>query len=274
MNTMRRGLGMVIGLLWLMMSDLVTAGDTALPPFGVFTMLEGQGIEVCEACLKALEALPSDLTGCERNYDPALGFEVGLFWEDVDALKHLTLLKQVMLFLMPIDSGRGVGRGLSNMYEGTIYENDEVFRRQIKGELKYDRHALAQTIVDIDNDGHPEPVTKYRNGACGDSELGPGSDTSQALVVFTADRKTIDQSKTDVLMQNSGKRAGHPAGNVGSQLYDIFKYKGRFYFDKWDNGLLERDTFAVYQTKGLRAQRLCKYRYERRYQANIEGWKP
>lgn len=273
MNRMHRGLGLVIGLLWLMTSDLVAAGDTALPPFGVFTMLEGQGIEVCEACLKALEALPSDLTGCERNYDPVLGFEVGPFWKELDPLRNLTLLKQVMLFLMPVDPNLN-GTGRSFKYEGTIYETDETFRRQIKGELKYDRHALAQTIVDIDNDGHPEPVTKYRNGACGDSELGPGSDTSQALVAFTADRKTIDKSKTDVLMQNSGKRIGHPAGNVGSQLYDIFKYNGHFYFDKWDNGLLERDTFAVYQTKERRVQRLCKYRYERHYQSNIEGWKP
>lgn len=265
-------LALVFGILWLLMAGMVRA-DTTLPPFGVFTMVEGQGVEMCEVCLKALEALPSNLTGCERNYDPTLGFEVGPFWKEIDPLKNLALLKQVMLFLMPIDPERGVGRGLS-MLEGTIYETDETFRRQIMGELKYGRHALAQTLVDIDNDGRPEPVTKYRNGACGDPQLGPGSDTFQALVVFTADRKKIDQIKSDVVMQNSGKRPDHPAGNEGSQLYDIFKYQKQFYFDKWDNGVQEPDTFSVYRAKAHNVQRLCKYRYERRYQSPVQGGKP
>jgi len=276
MKQRRICLSLVLGLLWLLVAGGVTA-ETELPPFGVFTMLEGQDVEVCEACLNAFKAIESwpdsgGLSGCERNYDSAYGFSTPQ-WTDLPPLKHLALLKQVMLFLGPVNPDF-YGTGKSSMYEGTMYETDETFRRQITKRLEYDRYALAQTKVDIDNDGHPDLVTKYRDGVCGDSEYGSRSYASQALVVFTADRKTIDSSKTNVVMQNSGKRPGHPAGNVGGQLYDMFKYQGHFYFDKWDNDVLERDTFSVYRAKGDHVQRLCKYRYERRYQSKIQGEKP
>lgn len=266
----------MLGLIWLLMVGGARA-EIELPPWGVFTMLEGQGVEVCEACLKAFKAIESGLdggglNGCERNYDSQYGLSAPE-WTDLPPLKHLALLKQVMLFLGPVNP-EFYGTGKSSMYEGTIYETDEIFQRQITEELQYDRHALARTKIDIDNDGHPELVTKYRNGACGDSEYGSRSYASQALVVFTTDRKTIDQSKTDVVMQNTGKRPGHPAGNMGGQLYDIFRYQKQVYFDKWDNDVLERDTFSVYRAKSRHVQRLCKYRYERRYQSKIEGGKP
>ncbi len=232
---------------------------------------------MCEACLnafKAIEAGPDGggLSGCERNYDSAYGLSAPQ-WTDLPPLKHLPLLKDVMLFLGPVNPDF-YGTGKSSMYEGTMYETDEKFRRQITKRMEYDRYALARTKVDIDNDGYPELVTRYREGICGESEFGPISWASQALVVFKPDQKTINLKKTDVVLQNSGKRPGHPAGNVGSQLYDIFNYQGQVYFDKWDNDWPERDTFSVYQAKGHRIQRLCKYRYERRYQSNIEGVKP
>lgn len=39
---LRRGSGVMLGLLWFLMVDLAIADDRTLPPFGVFTMVEGQ----------------------------------------------------------------------------------------------------------------------------------------------------------------------------------------------------------------------------------------
>ena len=247
-------------LFWLLIADLATAGD-----FGVFEMLEGQGVELCEACFKALEALPSDLTGCERPYDPELGLSAPE-WTELEPQKHLALLKQVMLLVIPPDALRGI--------EGTIYDGEN-FRQEIKSLMKQERIQFALAKMDIDNDGRPEPVLKFRHGGCGDPHPGPGSATFQALIALRPDRKAIDQIKTNVVTQNGGKRPGHPAGNVFSQIYDVFNYQGQLYFDRWDNDGLEPDTFSVYQAREHSVNRLCKYRFERRYRSQeVQGRKP
>ena len=45
MRSMHRGSGLVLGIIWLLMADLTANADTEVPPFGVFTMLEGQDVE-------------------------------------------------------------------------------------------------------------------------------------------------------------------------------------------------------------------------------------
>lgn len=262
MKTKHKGYGLVLGVLWLLMANLTATADMTLPSFGVFNMLEGQGIEVCEACLKALESLPSDLSGCERNYDPAFGFEIGPFWEEIDPLKHLALLKQVMMFVIPPDPERGIA--------GTIYDGNN-FKREIRRLMKQERIGLVLTQMNIDNDARPDFVLKFRHGRCGDPHLGPGSATFQVLLVLKSDQKEIDLIKTEVMMRNNGKRSGHPAGNVFSQIYDAFNHKGQSYFDRWDNDVVEPDTFSVYRAKADSVNRFCGYRYEHRYRSQGQG---
>src|SRR5439155_12039029 len=138
------------------------------------------------------------------------------------------------------------------------------FKREIKTEMKYQRIAVSMVMIDIDNDGRAEPVFKYRHGICGNPQ---NRSATRALLVLNPACKSIDQIKTDVVTQNDGKRPGHPAGN--EQIYDIFTYQGQVYFDRWNNGGLEPDTFSVYQAMGNTVSRLCKYRYERRYGSQI-----
>src|SRR5690349_16618842 len=118
MKKLRNGSRFLLVLLWLGVADVTTAGDTMLPPFGVFTMLEGQGVEICEACLNAFKDIESGpdgggLSGCERNYDSAYGLSAPQ-WTDLPPLKHLPLLKQVMLFLGPVNP-EFYGTGKSSM---------------------------------------------------------------------------------------------------------------------------------------------------------------
>src|SRR2546426_9977696 len=158
LNKVACPLFLVLSVLWLLVAHVTTAGERTVPPFGVFTMLEGQGVQVCEACFKALEAASAGpdgngLSGCERPYDPKLGFSAPE-WKELDPLKQLTLLKQVMLFVMPIEKDK---------LPGSIYDGDN-FKREIKTEMKYQRIAASMVMIDIDNDGRAEPVFKYRHG--------------------------------------------------------------------------------------------------------------
>ena len=225
-------------------------------------MLEWQGVQVCEACFKTLEAAASGpdrvvFSGCERAYDPELGFSAPQR-TDLDPLKHLDLVKQVMMFLIPPDPSRGI--------EGTIYDGDN-FRRKIETHMKHERIAVSLAMVDIDNDGQPDPVVKLRQYYCNPQ----ARSAFQALIVLSPDRKTIDQAKTNVITQNERKGPERPAGSVSRQVYDVFSYHGQNYFDRWDNDVLEPDTFSVYQAMGNKVSRLCKYRYERRYRSQIPG---
>ena len=247
-------------LFWLLIADLGTAGD-----FGVFEMLEGQGVELCEACFKALEALPSDLTGCERPYDAELGLSAPE-WTELDPLKNLSLVKRVRLLVTPIEKEK---------IPGSIYDGDN-FKREIKGLMRQGRVALFLAKIDIDNDGRPESVLKFRDGACVD----PYDDFHvqfQPLVVLKDDRATIDRRKTDLVMQNPRKRKEVPVGSVWERIYDVFQYKGRVYFDKWDHRdepNFDRETFLIYQAVGNNVTPLCKYQYHRRYRLENSGDKP
>lgn len=264
-------LALVFGMLWLLMAGMVRA-DTTLPSVGVFEMLEGQGMEVCEACLNALAEIASGpdgvgLSGCERNYNPQLGLSEAE-WTELDPLKHLALLKQVMLFLFPVDPERGIGRGQSRL-EGTIYDGDN-FRREIKTEMKYERIAVFLAMVDVDNDGHPESVLKYRRGICGNPQA---ASPSRSLIVLTKDHKSIDRVRTDLVTQSRGKSSRFPTGTDSKNIYDVFSFKGQVYFDGWDRGP-DPDIVTVYRAEKKRVTSLCKFRYDARSRSESVGGRP
>jgi len=270
MRRLRKGSGLVLGLLWLLMADAVWAEATR-QPFGVFEMLEGQGIEVCEACFKAFEAIAGTekLGGCERNYDSEYGLSAPE-WTDLPPLTHLALLKHVMLFMMPLDPESHIGHGRSSMYEGTIYETEETFRQKIKVWLKYERLGIEHTMADIDNDGRPEPLFAYRTGYC-TNPYAPSPD--RVLLVLTSNRKSIETTKTDLVTQNASKGKQFPAGIYSEKMYDVFFFKGQTYFDKYDRGQPSA-TVTVYHAKGKNVTSLCKFRYEIPYRPQSSGGQP
>lgn len=243
MKQRRRGFGLVLGLMGLLMADLAMAEDRTRPPFGVFEILEGQGVEVCEACLKGFEAAvlapdPVVFSGCERTYEFALDFTTPK-WVELDPLEHLALVKQVMMFIRPPDPSRGI--------EGTIYDGKN-FRREIQTEVKYERLSISLAMVDIDNDGQTEPVFRYRWGICGN----PGAPSPfRSLIVLNHDRKGIDKTKTEVLAQNDSKERRLPLGIASDNIYDVFLYRGQVYFDSWNRSRAPT-VVTVYLLKGNR----------------------
>jgi len=261
---MRTKLGralVVLGMQAVFLASVATAEPPLTSPYH-FEMLEGQGVEVCEACLKAFEAIawgPDEvgLSGCERNYDSTYGLSAPQ-WTELQPLKHLPLLKQVMLFLIPPDPEAHIGHGRSSMYEGTIFESDETFRQNIEIELKNKRIGIAQSQADIDNDGHPEPLFTYRIDYCANPQA-PAP--TRVLFVLTPDRQSIDMTKTDLVTQNELKTEEDPGGDFSGRMYGVFFFKGQTYFDKYDRDPYP-DIVTVYQAKGKRVSSLCKFRYE------------
>ena len=88
MKSMRRGSSLALGVLWLLIADVATAGD--------YVLMLGKGIEVCEAYLKNLNSFPDDPPMvCERKVNPKFSEFSKPIWQPQDALEHLNLLEQI-----------------------------------------------------------------------------------------------------------------------------------------------------------------------------------
>ena len=279
MKQRQMGLGLVFGMLCLM-TTTVASTETTLHSVGAggFEILEGQGVEICDACYKALNGLENlavgsggvDLSGCERNYDPLLGFS-DVAWRELQPLSNLPLLRREYMLLFPVNSTLMEGKGLS-MLEGTIYDGDN-FKREIMHQMKKQGGLeLSSTMIDIDNDGRLDHVLKLRIGAC-INHSDPSHAHDQALIVLNQDGKTINRRKTDLVAQNPSKTKDQPMGTHWDSLYSAFQYGGRIYFDKWEweGGVSIPETFSVYQAVGNVVTSICKYRYHRGHRFQNHG---
>lgn len=146
MKHLRKGSGLVLGLLWLLIADVATAGE--------YEIIHGKGQELCEACRQNLEYM-LEHPACERTYDSALGLSAPE-WKPFDVLKHLGAMKQVMKFLR---TGNEFAKDEYVMGE----EQDELYVKRIIGDRQ---QQVSMTLADIDNDGRFDSVLRWAGGPC------------------------------------------------------------------------------------------------------------
>ena len=191
---------------------------------------------------------------CIRDRDKAYPEKNGITrpkWEEVDLKENKELIKRITKFFSNGDQFSDFEL-IDNEKEFEKYFNDHV--------LKY--NLLTKTVVDIDNDGKPETVMLYRKPRCNtDRNAAYNIPYSRPLFVFDKDKNLIDIKKTEPFLQNpfghlydvKGKAMGYKY-----QIYDIFFYKNRTYFDKWN----VRDwSLKVYIQSKDKTKEVCTYKY-------------
>jgi hypothetical protein len=240
----------LIGMFFILIVLLTVPAAADEYELGVYEMVEGQGVEVCEVCLKNLQLYEADEFMCERKYASELGLR-GSEWTELDPLKNPALVKQLMLFIIPTPKEE---------IPGSIFDGDK-FEKHIRWLMKEGLLNLSWANLDINNDGQPEPVAKFRHYSC--TPYHPRSSFEQVLVVLDRDRRAIDPNKTDLVMRNPSKRLNRPSGTLSDQISEVFQYKGQLFFDKWLNQSSGIDTFSIYQAVKDRATRRCEYLYDR-----------
>ena len=217
-----------------------------------FEAIEGRGVEVCEVCLKNLEQQSLEQTTCERQYNEGLGLQIAQ-WTKLDLRSHLDLFKHVI---------------------GLIADGDELAKDPNLAPKVIDEYLkinhLHRTTTNIDNDGSDEDVLRWITGNCHNKFRGFPTRYMSALLVLSKDQQAqkqmIDRPKSDLLVQHLFKDESRPIGIPDYQLYGVFTYKGRAYFDKWDGGggtrakRPEEDTLSVYHVINARTERLCQFR--------------
>lgn len=241
MTRLRQGSGFLLGLLWLLMANLATAGG--------YEIVYGRGQELCEVCLKNLQEM-TEHPACERTYDAELGL-AAQEWKPFDVSKHLGAMKQVMKFL-----------GTGNEFAKDDYvmgeEQYEMYVRRIVGD---GLQQVSLALVDIDNDGRLDNVLRWAGGPCNRRGQGGSGAYAAPIVVLKKDLNGIDRVKTDLVMQNPGREVRMP-GDTNYKMYSVFTYKGKTYFDRWNDTLIhgenQRFTLTVYESQGGKTKKRCQ----------------
>ena len=225
---------------------------------GRYELIEGKGVEVCEAYGKNLNSFgrPTPMA-CEREiYSTSKGFKKPE-WTKLDVWENRELAKNIELFI-------------GNYPRGTPNENTQKWEEGLKDRAESLHMGIAFARINIDNDGKLENVVKYYEGPCEDARK-----YATPILVVNSDMRTLDVEKTMQLMQNPTIRiknpnpqygdiiSGPPTGGWEGIMYDVFFYKDRTYFDRWGPYRHDNANLKVYLTTGIKTAEICTYRFDK-----------
>jgi hypothetical protein len=214
-----------------------------------YKLVLGEGVDVCNACKQNLERMTKH-PACEREYSTELGLETP-GWKPFDVSQHLGAMKQVLKYLAT----------------GNEFAKDDY----VMGEEQYEarlRESVARGVqwvylaqVDIDNDGQLDQVLRMPSKECNRRNQGYNLAYDTPIVVLKNDLSGLDRTKSDLAEQGLYKKAGQ-RGDPTYQMYGVFTYKGKTYFDRWNDVGREdesqRFTLSVYQSKAGKTKKLCQ----------------
>ncbi len=233
MKRMRRGSGVVLGMLWLLMADLATAGE--------YVLVLGKGIEVCEAYLKNLNSFPDDPPMvCERKVNPKFPEFSKPVWQPLDALEHLDLLEQIER------------QKLSHIEEEYIRNRGKLIA-WFKEHIASGRIRLALANIDLEQNGTTakETILQYEYADCD-----PGNESNfaglagRAFYVLNPEKVQIDveKSKSFAFLVRA----------------DIFLFKDQVYLTRWagDLGFKNGVLSVASPLHAINYRTYCEYRYK------------
>lgn len=238
MKGMRRGSGFVLGMLWLLIADVATAGS--------YVLAIGKGIEVCEAYLKNLNSFPKHPPMvCDRPLNHQFTDFNKPAWKELDGQEHLELLKQIW---------RSFDNLTVEQFEQSPLKDQWIFSlKKPEGTMGI---AIQRAELDVDLDGVTELVLHYYElGTCDPlNESQFATPYGSMFYVLTPDGQNVDFEKTRLMLLNGG---GRP---------DLFLYKGRVFITHWAGNLEFKDgqlgvISKVYVAPMVPDYKNCKYKY-------------
>lgn len=235
MKRLRRGSGFFLGMLWLLIADVATAGD--------YVLAVGKGIEVCEAYLKNLNSFPDDPPMvCERKVNPKFPQFRKPVWQPLDALEHLDLLEQIER------------QKLSHVEEEYI-RNREKLLAWFKEHIASGRIRLAVANINLEQNGTAanETVLQYEYAECDPANESHFSGRSgRAFYVLSPGTMQIDVEKS---------KSVHFYDRA-----DIFLFQDRVFLTYWGGDLgFKNGTLFVSMPHGvINYPGRCNYHYKAR----------
>jgi hypothetical protein len=209
-----------------------------------YKFIKGKGIELCEAYYKNLILFEPRDIACERKFDSEFKEFKKPAWVKLNLTEHKELLKKICKFFLRCDQ----------LAKDEQFDNKEQFEKHMKGTLLNIGSSVYFGRTDIDNDGKLENVVLYNDGRCNEMRV-----FAKALLVLNEDKTLISAKKTQSLLQNPFEPdiKCRRKKTYLYQLYDIFFYKNRTYFDKWN---VYDDTLSVYELSHDKTTEHCKFK--------------
>jgi hypothetical protein len=230
---------------------------------GRYELIKGKGVEVCEAYRKNLNSFnPHEPMICERQINSEMKDFKKSQWRNISEEQTFSLFMEENAIVL-----RSTG---SSKTEAQKEGFTEWVREQIKDQLL----VMQTTQLDIDNDSAPETVLKERNGDCPMHQA-----SSASFAVLTKDGQHYDLEKSRyvndgfsrvvaALKKDIKPESAHLAGMsdkefVGDNVYDVFLYQDKTYFDMWVTGV-NSGRLYVFLRKDGRTKNICAYRFKQK----------
>ncbi|MEW5993496.1 MAG: hypothetical protein AB1744_03775 [Candidatus Zixiibacteriota bacterium] len=284
---------------WLVLTVVWFSGYALSAHAGYYELVEGKGVEVCEAYEKNLNGFkPKVPMACMRVGDPER-FGIGKpDWKrplDIEVWHGVSLDELYEQFgdLLWERDANPVWYVTEEMWRHWAATPTQMAEARRRFEIDRKKRSILGPLIDefdIDNDGKDEPV--YIEQPC-------GSSFASRLAVLTPDWQRIDRKKTELvtphppfreLMKILGHEYFQPVDPnrrtaipsdidrgyepIASTLfsgvnYDVFFFRGDTYFDRWWEAFPEYGEKApegvgrlqVFKAMSAGALHLCSYRF-------------
>lgn len=216
---------------------------------GEYEIVHGKGQELCEVCRQNLEQM-TEHPACERTYNSALGLSAPE-WKPFDVSEHLGAMKQVMKYL-----------ATGNEFAKDDYvTGEEQYEARLRASVATGVQWVYRAQIDIDNDGQSDQVLRMPSKECKRRNQGYNLAYDMPIVVMKNDLSGLDRDKTALVVQNP-ERAVRMPGDTTYQMYSVFSFKGKTYFDRWNDagvhGESQRYTVTIYESRGGKTQERCQ----------------
>jgi len=216
---------------------------------GEYEIVDGKGQELCEVCRQNLVQM-TEHPACERTYSSTLGLSAP-DWKAFDVSEHLGAMKQVMKYL-----------ATGNEFAKDDYVmGEEQYEARLRASVAMGVQWVYRAQVDIDNDGQSDQVLRMPSKECNRRNQGYNLAYDTPIVVMKNDLSGLNRTKSDLVEQGLYKKLGQ-RGDSTYQMYGVFTYKGKTYFDRWNDtgiqGESQRYTLTVYESRGGETRKRCQ----------------
>ena len=225
-----------------------------------FVLVKGKGIPVCEAHLKNLKSLAINEMVCWSGRYPEANGITRPKWEQLDLRKNKELLRKIKKFFIygdqfakdkALDNEKGFEMLIEHCLGCARFRGGQLQKSDCSKEFPA-QYALYITKADIDNDGTAEKILLFREQIC----MLSGA-YSRPLLVLDEEKDLIDVKQTEPLLDPLKKYTDIKVKtSLNYKLYDVFFYKNKAYFDRWD---VDDWTLTVYHLSKNRVKEVCKY---------------
>lgn len=187
-----------------------------VPAFaGHYDLIKGKGVEVCEEYLTHSVGDSEVEATCDREFNSGSPDIKRPVWEQLDPQKNKLLVLRIENYLQtPRD-------------EKAMRPWVPVHREEALDSLYINEFArLATTQLDINNDGKPETVARFRSYRCdtwGQAATPRGPHWVAPIVVLDDTKQDVDREMTYPLMQNPGKKFVANAGVIDASRKSFFE---------------------------------------------------